>query len=202
LGAKIGNIKNVTLKQSIHFIIMTKIKSLITSTLFITGIIIAACGPNKSAEKSNKKTPSPEKKTTVPVKKKLEEDKKTPKIIPSKLLPIQKKMDKAPNEILVPMESITEPKMNIPQKWSDAFAAEEWQEYYHESSSAFMNGWEKELQKDSSFVVNKDDLLRIYRGKMEKIFYASPEFVEYSVQKLKSESQFELLEKKYPKHFN
>ena len=112
---------------------MTKIKSLITSTLFITGIIIAACGPNKSPEKSNKKTPSPEKKITVPVKKKLEGDKKTPKIIPSKLLPIQKKMDKAPNEILVPKESITEPKMNIPQKWSDAFAAEEWQEYYHES---------------------------------------------------------------------
>jgi hypothetical protein len=37
---------------------------------------------------------------------------------------------------------------------------------------------------------------------MEKIFYASPEFVEYSVQKLKSESQFEMLEKKFPKHFN
>ena len=181
---------------------MTKIKLLFTSTLFITGIIIAACGPNKSVEKSSKKTPAKENNSTVPVKKKLKADEKNQVNVPEKILPIQKKTEKAPNEILVVKETPKEPKMNIPQKWTDAFAAKEWQEYYHESSSAFMSGWEKELQKDSSFVVNKDDLLRIYRGKMEKIFYASPEFVEYCVQKLRSENQFELLEKKYPKHFN
>jgi len=74
LGAKIGNIKNVTLKQSIHFIIMTKIKSLITSGVFITGIIITACGTNTTAEKSKIKTPPQENNSTVPAKKKVEED--------------------------------------------------------------------------------------------------------------------------------
>ncbi len=181
---------------------MTKIKSLITSALFITGLIITACGPNKTVKKSKIKTPSQENNSTVPAKKKVEEDIKESPNVPAQLLPIQKKTEKAPNELLVPTVLKMAPEMNIPQKWTDAFAAPEWQEYYHESSSAFMKGWEKELQKDSAFVVNKDDLLRIYRGKMEKIFYASPEFVEYSVQKLKSESQFELLEKKYPSHFN
>ncbi len=181
---------------------MTKIKSLIISGLFITGLIITACGPNKTAEKSKIKTPPQENNSTVPAKKKVEEDIKESPNVPTQLLPIQKKTEKAPNEMLVPKVLKMAPEMTIPQKWTDAFAAPEWQEYYHESSSAFMNGWEKELQKDSSFIINKDDLLRIYRGKMEKIFYASPEFVEYSVQKLKSESRFEILEKKFPKHFN
>lgn len=181
---------------------MTKIKSLITSGVFITGIIITACGTNTTAKKSKIKTPTQENNSTVSNKNKVKNDLKESPNVPAQLLPIQKKTEKAPNEMLVPKVLKMEPEMNIPQKWTDAFAAPEWQEYYHESSSAFINGWEKELQKDSSFVVNKDDLLRIYRGKMEKIFYASPEFVEYSVQKLKSESQFEMLEKKFPKHFN
>ena len=181
---------------------MTKIKSLITSGLFITELIITACGPNKTAEKSKIKTPPQENNSTVPAKKKVEEDIKESPNVPTQLLPIQKKTEKAPNEMLVPKVLKMAPEMTIPQKWTDAFAAPEWQEYYHESSSAFMNGWEKELQKDSSFIINKDDLLRIYRGKMEKIFYASPEFVEYSVQKLKSESRFEILEKKLKNQIN
>ena len=181
---------------------MTKIKSLITSGVFITGIIITACGTNTTAKKSKIKTPPQENNSTVSNKNKVKNDLKESPNVPTQLLPIQKKTEKAPNEMLVPKVLKMAPEMTIPQKWTDAFAAPEWQEYYHESSSAFMNGWEKELQKDSSFIINKDDLLRIYRGKMEKIFYASPEFVEYSVQKLKSESQFEILEKKFPKHFN
>lgn len=181
---------------------MTKIKLLISTLLFLTAVLISACNTDKTEKDPKIKSSPPKNNSTVIHKNKTKNDKKPPLLIPAKLLPLQKKTQQDPIVISVPEESKIATKMNVPKKWTDAFAAKEWQEYYHESSTAFINGWKKELQKDTFFIVTKDDLLRIYRGKMEKIFYASPEFIEYSVQKLKSEHQIEILEKNFPSRFN
>ena len=81
--------------------------------------------------------------------------------------------------------------VKVPEKWSNAYSNDpKWMELYEETSNAFLTGWSNEFQRNPSARISKDELLFAYRRRMEKIFYETPSFIEFSVNELRNSDRF------------
>ena len=81
--------------------------------------------------------------------------------------------------------------VKVPEKWSNAYSKDpKWMELYEETSNAFLTGWSNEFQRNPSVRISKDELLFAYRRRMEKIFYETPSFIEFSVNELRNSDRF------------
>ncbi|MFM7681935.1 MAG: hypothetical protein ACKO7P_04245 [Bacteroidota bacterium] len=79
----------------------------------------------------------------------------------------------------------------VPEKWSNAYANDpKWMELFQETSNSFLTGWANEFQRNPEARISKEELLFAYRRRMEKIFYQTPSFIEFSVNELKNSEQF------------
>ncbi|MBM3185668.1 MAG: hypothetical protein FJZ67_05150 [Bacteroidetes bacterium] len=79
----------------------------------------------------------------------------------------------------------------MPEKWSNAYANDpKWMELFQETSNSFLTGWANEFQRNPEARISKEELLFAYRRRMEKIFYQTPSFIEFSVNELKNSEQF------------
>jgi hypothetical protein len=81
--------------------------------------------------------------------------------------------------------------VKVPEKWTSAYSKDpKWMELYEETSNAFLTGWSNEFQKNPTAPISKDELLFAYRRRMEKIFYETPSFIEFSVNELRNSDRF------------
>ena len=81
--------------------------------------------------------------------------------------------------------------VKVPEKWSNAYSNDpKWMELYEETSNAFLTGWSNEFQRNPSARISKDEILYAYRRRMEKIFYETPSFIEFSVNELRNSDRF------------
>ena len=81
--------------------------------------------------------------------------------------------------------------VKVPEKWSNAYSNDpKWMELYEETSNVFLTGWSNEFQRNPSARISKDELLFAYRRRMEKIFYETPSFIEFSVNELRNSDRF------------
>jgi hypothetical protein len=81
--------------------------------------------------------------------------------------------------------------VKVPEKWSNAYSNDpKWMGLYEETSNAFLTGWSNEFQRNPSARISKDELLFAYRRRMEKIFYETPSFIEFSVNELRNSDRF------------
>ncbi len=81
--------------------------------------------------------------------------------------------------------------VKVPEKWSNAYSKDpKWMELYEETSNAFLTGWSNEFQRNPTARISKDELLFAYRRRMEKIFYETPSFIEFSVNELRNSDRF------------
>jgi hypothetical protein len=81
--------------------------------------------------------------------------------------------------------------VKVPEKWSNAYSNDpKWMELYEETSNVFLMGWSNEFQRNPSARISKDELLFAYRRRMEKIFYETPSFIEFSVNELRNSDRF------------
>lgn len=95
---------------------------------------------------------------------------------------------------------IEEP-VKVPEKWTNAYSNDpKWMELFQETSNAFLTGWSNEFERNPSARISKDELLFAYRRRMEKIFYETPSFIEFSVNQLKNSEQFKSLITNFPRN--
>jgi hypothetical protein len=81
--------------------------------------------------------------------------------------------------------------VQIPKEWVNAYSSDpKWLELYNETSDAFLNGWTNEFLKNPDARISKDELLYAYRRRMEKIFYETPSFIEFSCSELSKSEKF------------
>ena len=81
--------------------------------------------------------------------------------------------------------------VEIPEKWSKAYTSDpKWMELYEETSNVFLSSWQNEFQNNPSARISKEELLFAYRRRMEKIFFETPSFIEFSVSELSKSGKF------------
>jgi hypothetical protein len=99
---------------------------------------------------------------------------------------------KVKNEKLKSKDPILiEDPVKIPKKWSNAYSNDpKWMELFQETSNSFLASWANEFQRNPEARISKEELLFAYRRRMEKIFYETPSFIEFSVNELKNSDQF------------
>lgn len=89
----------------------------------------------------------------------------------------------------------------IPEAWEKTFEAnEKWMELYSLSKTSFITGWKNEFDSNPNAKISEFELLYAYRSRMEKAFYKTPEFIEFGVQHLASDSDFLSFKKEYHSH--
>lgn len=94
---------------------------------------------------------------------------------------------------------LIEDPVKIPKKWSNAYSNDpKWMELFQETSNAFLTGWANEFQRNPDAQISKEELLFAYRRRMEKIFFETPSFIEFSVNELKNSEQFKNLITDFP----
>jgi hypothetical protein len=93
---------------------------------------------------------------------------------------------------------VNEP-VKVPEKWTYAYSNDpKWMELFQETSNSFLAGWANEFQRNQAARISKEELLFAYRRRMEKIFYETPSFIEFSVNQLKNSEQFKNLITDFP----
>jgi len=86
----------------------------------------------------------------------------------------------------------------IPEVWEMTFSSnKKWMELYSLSKTSFITGWKNEFDSNPNAVISEFELLYAYRSRMEKVFYQTPEFIEFGVQHLASDSDFLSFKKEY-----
>jgi hypothetical protein len=67
-----------------------------------------------------------------------------------------------------------------------------WLELYKTSEESFIKGWENEFKKNPNVLstINKAFLVQLFCRKMEKIFFNSPSFIQFSTDRFKSSDAF------------
>ena len=88
--------------------------------------------------------------------------------------------------------------IRIPQKWSNTYSNDpKWMDLFDKTSDAFLSGWSNEFQNNPGSRITKEELLFAYRSRMEKIFFETPSFIEFSVSKLKLSEKLEIFISKF-----
>lgn len=86
----------------------------------------------------------------------------------------------------------------IPEVWEKTFSSnKKWMELYSLSKTSFITGWKNEFDSNPNAKISEFELLYAYRSRMEKAFYQTPEFIEFGVQHLASDSDFISFKKEY-----
>ena len=169
---------------------MPPLKTLCCLLLFISFL---SCSTNKKKEVILKKK---EKEVVKVPQKELPSDssqtknKDQPQLIKKqKVLRKEKaiKVEKSPEII-----NTKDKKFKIPSKWENAFSTNaEWMALYTESKTAFLTGWTNEFNSNPNSKISESELLYAYRRRMEKAFFQSPEFMEFCIQRLAEDSDFQ-----------
>ena len=73
-------------------------------------------------------------------------------------------------------------------------------ELYSLSKTSFITGWKNEFDSNANAKISEYELLYAYRSRMEKAFYQTPEFIEFGVQHLASDSDFISFKIEYHSH--
>jgi len=90
------------------------------------------------------------------------------------------------------------PDNKIPAVWEKTFSSDKkWMELYSLSKTSFITGWKNEFDSNPDAAISEFELLYAYRSRMEKVFYQTPEFIEFGVQHLASDSDFLSFKKEY-----
>ena len=93
------------------------------------------------------------------------------------------------------------PDNKIPAVWEKTFSSnKKWMELYSLSKTSFITGWKNEFDSNPNAAISEFELLYAYRSRMEKAFYQTPEFIEFGVQHLASDSDFISFKKEYHSH--
>ena len=93
------------------------------------------------------------------------------------------------------------PDNKIPAVWEKTFSSDKkWMELYSLSKTSFITGWKNEFDSNPNASISEFELLYAYRSRMEKAFYQTPEFIEFGVQHLASDSDFLSFKKEYHSH--
>ena len=97
------------------------------------------------------------------------------------------KVEKSPEII-----NTKDKKFKIPSKWENAFSTNaEWMALYTDSKTAFLTGWTNEFNSNPNSKISVSELLYAYRRRMEKAFFQSPEFMEFCIQRLAEDNDFQ-----------
>jgi hypothetical protein len=97
-----------------------------------------------------------------------------------------------------PVNNFNQEPNKIPEKWSDAYSKDpNWIALYDETSDAFIRGWANEFLANPNAQISRDELILAYRRRMEKIFFETPSFIEFSVSKLKRSEKLKIFISKF-----
>ncbi len=139
-------------------------------------------------------------KDTIPPIKKTDTVKVTNEIPPKKIRKINRGVKTAKknlNDTIVKSTSDNK----IPEAWEKTFSSDKkWMELYSLSKTSFITGWKNEFDSNPNASISEFELLYAYRSRMEKAFYQTPEFIEFGVQHLASDSDFLSFKKEYHSH--
>jgi hypothetical protein len=108
-------------------------------------------------------------------------------------------IDRESKKVEVKDENANNNPVLIPEKWSKAYSSDpKWMELYEETSSAFLTGWTNEFETNPSAKISREELLFAYRRRMEKIFYDTPSFIEFSATELSESEKFKSFISDFP----
>ncbi|MFM7473152.1 MAG: hypothetical protein ACKO00_04485 [Crocinitomicaceae bacterium] len=83
------------------------------------------------------------------------------------------------------------------EKWNAFYSKDStWLELYKTSEESFIKGWENEFIKNPNVLstINKPFLVQLFCRRMEKIFFNSPSFIQFSTDRFKSSDAFSRLQ--------
>jgi hypothetical protein len=164
---------------------MTPIKLMF---FLISASFLSCCNETKSKKVENQQI-IPIKDTIPPINK-TDTTKITNEIPPKKIRKINqgiKTAKKNLNDTIVKSTSDNK----IPAVWEKTFSSDKkWMELYSLSKTSFITGWKNEFDSNPNASISEFELLYAYRSRMEKAFYQTPEFIEFGVQHLASDSDF------------
>ena len=171
---------------------MTPIKLM----FFIISVSFLSCCNETKPKKVENQQIIPIKDTIPPIKK-TDTVKVTNEIPPKKIRKINqgvKTAKKNLNDTIVKSPSDNK----IPEVWEKTFSSDKkWMELYSLSKTSFITGWKNEFDSNPNASISEFELLYAYRSRMEKAFYQTPEFIEFGVQHLASDSDFISFKKEY-----
>ena len=165
--------------------------------IILTASLLCCCSETKTKKVEKPQIdPSTETTTTPPINKvdSAEITKEIPQKKTRKINPREKTKKK--NDTLTNEEIIRDNK--IPALWEQTFSSDKkWMELYSLSKTSFITGWRNEFDSNPNASISEFELLYAYRSRMEKAFYQTPEFIEFGVQHLASDSDFISFKKEY-----
>jgi hypothetical protein len=174
---------------------MTPIKLMF---FIISASFLSCCNETKNKKAENQQI-IPNTKSISPINN-TDTTKVTNEIPPKKIRKINqgvKTAKKNLNDTIV--KSISDNK--IPEVWEKTFSSnKKWMELYSLSKTSFITGWKNEFDSNPNAAISEFELLYAYRSRMEKAFYQTPEFIEFGVQHLSSDSDFLSFKKEYHSH--
>ena len=86
------------------------------------------------------------------------------------------------------------------EKWNSFYSEDSnWLELYNASEASFIKGFENEFIKNPELIntINKPFLIQLFNNKMEKIFFNSPSFIQFSVDRFSACQSLDRLQIKW-----
>ena len=106
-------------------------------------------------------------------------------------------------ELAAKQDSAVVNRQQMPEKWVKQYDRDKkWQEMYATSVASFLKGWENEFTEHPASHIPKDELIFAYRKRMEKLFFDTPSFIEYSTKKFTESKELSEFLKKWAGNIN
>lgn len=139
-------------------------------------------------EKDSNTTLSQNKKTNLSKVKKISSLESRPKSTTSK---------KSTKDNASKTQDVTNEYQHKKEKWNAFYSKDStWLELYKTSEESFLKGWENEFKKNPNVLstINKPFLVQLFCRRMEKIFFNSPSFIQFSTDRFKTSEAFARLQ--------
>jgi len=122
-----------------------------------------------------------------------------PTIKPQESKAIAKNQDvakKQPKE--TPKETYKKESFKIPTEWNDVYSDNpEWLKLYQDAQDAFLKGSDKAFSSNSTLRPSKSQVVQRFERKLEPLFYNTPSFIAFSVERFKNSEGLDTLCRKF-----
>jgi hypothetical protein len=99
---------------------------------------------------------------------------------------------------VTPKEAYKKESFNIPTEWNDVYSDNpEWLKLYQYAQDAFLKGSDKAFSSNSTLRPSKSQVVQRFERKLEPLFYNTPSFIAFSVERFKNSEGLDTLCKKF-----
>jgi hypothetical protein len=97
-----------------------------------------------------------------------------------------------------PKEAYKKESFQIPTEWNDVYSDDsEWLKLYQEAQDAFLKGSDNAFSNSLTLRPSKSQIVKRFEQKLEPLFYNTPSFIAFSVERFKKSEGLDTLCRKF-----